>query len=67
MELSRSELFELFDDLIVKSWNSDPRLTTEIVKGDDTYKAYRYNLLETMIDTKVLAEWVEYFQNKTTN
>lgn len=67
MELSKSELFELFDDLIVKSWNNDPRLTTEIVKGDDIYKSYRYSLLETMVDKNVLAEWVEYLQNKLTN
>lgn len=62
--MTKTELLDKLQDLLVENWNRDTALSTQIAKGDDVFKVYYKNTLETLVTKEILADWIEYFESK---
>lgn len=50
--------------LILESWNADPRLTLEMVDGDELHKRHTTNMLWSMLPDEVAEDWIAYYRRK---
>lgn len=62
--MTKTELLNKLQDLLVENWNADKYLSTKIAKGDDVFKSYYKNTLESMLTDEIIADWVQYFEKK---
>jgi hypothetical protein len=55
---------KILSELILKSWNADPLISTKMVDGDDLHKRHTLNMLWTMLPDDVAEDWIDYYRRK---